>query len=171
MTGRENLDTASWSPSECESSSETSNNGVPKPISAGEWLLATAQGHPHPLSQQPPTSGASALLPPQHPSSAYNYYGAFPHFGRGAGGEASKYRPGLPNSLPQQYFMPPGGWSSVPPGPESVATTCTTSLSRGSSRDDLTSLMDGRIFEHEERFRVDRRKLELLMLGEFIEIY
>ena len=43
-------------------------------------------------------------------------------------------------------------------------------LSRESSRDDLTSMgdsMSGQIFDYEERFRVDRRKLELLMIGRF----
>ena len=43
-------------------------------------------------------------------------------------------------------------------------------LSRESSRDDLTSMSDsvsGQIFDYEERFRVDRRKLELLMIGRF----
>lgn len=39
-------------------------------------------------------------------------------------------------------------------------------LSRESSRDDLTS-MEGQMFEYEERFRVDRRKLELLMIGRY----
>ena len=41
-------------------------------------------------------------------------------------------------------------------------------MSRDSSRDDLTSMADccgGQIFEFEDRFRVDRRKLELLMMG------
>lgn len=40
----------------------------------------------------------------------------------------------------------------------------TSGLSRESSRDDLNSLGDQH-FEYEERFRVDRRKLELMMLG------
>ena len=39
-------------------------------------------------------------------------------------------------------------------------------LSRASSKDDLTSV-EGHVFEYEERFRVDRRKLELMMIGRF----
>ncbi|XP_059097133.1 protein bicaudal C homolog 1-like isoform X2 [Tigriopus californicus] len=162
MSGREHPEgLPGWTtPSDCETGSETSNKV--KPSSAGDWLPTHAPG---PMTGgPPPNGGAASLLPPAY----HSYYAgpdmanAFPpHYGRA--GEP-KYRSTVPN-MPQPYFMPPG-WS-VPPGPESVATTCTTSLSRGSSRDDLTSLMDGRIFEHEERFRVDRRKLELLMLGRF----
>ena len=36
---------------------------------------------------------------------------------------------------------------------------------RESSRDDLTS-MGEQIFDYEDRFRVDRRKLELMIIGE-----
>ena len=42
-------------------------------------------------------------------------------------------------------------------------------LSRESSRDDLTSI-EGHTFEHEERFRVDRRKLEMMMVGRFDQV-
>ena len=42
-------------------------------------------------------------------------------------------------------------------------------LSRESSRDDLTSV-EGHTFEHEERFRVDRRKLEMMMVGRFDQV-
>lgn len=52
-------------------------------------------------------------------------------------------------------FWRPGGY------PVSGPSSC---LSRESSRDDLAS-MEGHIFEYEERFRVDRRKLELMMIG------
>ena len=60
---------------------------------------------------------------------------------------------------------PHHGHGMIPPllmqGPGSV-------LSRDSSRDDLTSMGDcGQMFDYEDRFRVDRRKLELLMLGRF----
>ncbi len=38
---------------------------------------------------------------------------------------------------------------------------------RESSRDDLTSIMDfGGVFDYEDRFRVDRRKLEMLIMGQ-----
>ena len=37
-------------------------------------------------------------------------------------------------------------------------------LSRESSRDDINSICEQQ-FEYEERFRVDRRKLELMMIG------
>ena len=37
-------------------------------------------------------------------------------------------------------------------------------MSRESSRDDLTSIGEQQ-FEYEDRFRVDRRKLELMMMG------
>ncbi|XP_040578409.1 protein bicaudal C homolog 1 isoform X2 [Lepeophtheirus salmonis] len=45
-------------------------------------------------------------------------------------------------------------------------------LSRESSRDDLVSISQDQIFEYEERFRVDRRKLELMILQklEHIEV-
>jgi hypothetical protein len=49
---------------------------------------------------------------------------------------------------------------TYPPGPGS-------GLSRDSSRDDLTSVEFDQVFDYEERFRVDRRKLELLMMGRF----
>ncbi len=42
---------------------------------------------------------------------------------------------------------------------------CYPPIVRESSRDDLTSMGDGQVFEYEDRFRVDRRKLELLMMG------
>lgn len=56
--------------------------------------------------------------------------------------------------------MPAFPSGSYPPGPGS-------GLSRESSRDDLTSVELEQVFEYEERFRVDRRKLELLILGRF----
>ena len=59
--------------------------------------------------------------------------------------------------LDANVFWRPGAY------PVSVQSS---GLSRGSSRDDLTSV-EGHIFEHEERFRVDRRKLELMMIGKF----
>ena len=41
-------------------------------------------------------------------------------------------------------------------------------LSRESSRDDLTSMeLEQQVFDYEERFRVDRRKLELLIMGRY----
>ena len=40
----------------------------------------------------------------------------------------------------------------------------TGTLSRESSRDDLNSICEQQ-FEYEDRFRVDRRKLELMMVG------
>lgn len=49
---------------------------------------------------------------------------------------------------------------TYPPGPGS-------GMSRESSRDDLTSMELDQVFDYEERFRVDRRKLELLMMGRF----
>ena len=51
------------------------------------------------------------------------------------------------------------------PGAYPVSGPC-SGLSRESSRDDLTSV-EGHTFEHEERFRVDRRKLEMMMIGRF----
>ncbi len=59
-----------------------------------------------------------------------------------------------------QQRMPAFPSGSYPPGPGS-------GLSRESSRDDLTSVELEQVFEYEERFRVDRRKLELLILGRF----
>ena len=59
-----------------------------------------------------------------------------------------------------QQRMPAFTSGSYPPGPGS-------GLSRESSRDDLTSVELEQVFEFEERFRVDRRKLELLILGRF----
>ncbi len=57
-----------------------------------------------------------------------------------------------------------GGMGMGVPGHH--AHYATSLISRESSRDDLASMMgDGQIFEYEERFRVDRRKLELLMQG------
>ena len=56
--------------------------------------------------------------------------------------------------------MPAFTSGSYPPGTGS-------GLSRESSRDDLTSVELEQVFEYEERFRVDRRKLELLILGRF----
>ena len=53
-----------------------------------------------------------------------------------------------------------GSAANYPPGPGS-------GLSRESSRDDLTSMELDQVFDYEERFRVDRRKLELLILGRF----
>ena len=52
--------------------------------------------------------------------------------------------------------------STYPPGPPSGS-----GLSRESSRDDLTSMELEQVFDYEERFRVDRRKLELLILGRY----
>lgn len=49
---------------------------------------------------------------------------------------------------------------NYPPGPGS-------GLSRQSSLDDLTSMELEQVFDYEERFRVDRRKLESLILGRF----
>ena len=40
-------------------------------------------------------------------------------------------------------------------------------ISRESSRDDLTSMELEHVFDFEERFRVDRRKLELLIMGQY----
>jgi hypothetical protein len=41
---------------------------------------------------------------------------------------------------------------------------------RDSSHDDLTSMCE-QIFDYEDRFRVDRRKLELMILGERVPDY
>ena len=54
----------------------------------------------------------------------------------------------------------PSTVGSYPPGQGS-------GLSRESSRDDLTSVEFEQVFDFEERFRVDRRKLELLIVGRF----
>ena len=60
----------------------------------------------------------------------------------------------------QQRNPFPSDVGSFPPGPGS-------GLSRESSRDDLTSVELEQVFDFEERFRVDRRKLELLIVGRF----
>eukprot|EP00095_Tigriopus_kingsejongensis_P007175 maker-scaffold134_size322110-snap-gene-1.12 protein:Tk07175 transcript:maker-scaffold134_size322110-snap-gene-1.12-mRNA-1 annotation:"phosphatidylinositol transfer protein beta isoform" len=162
-------------------------------LTAGEWILAAAKGQlsesgpaldrglrvpnvpivPNVRFLFPamPDSGADA-----NPPAGYDYYGPelggvggyLPWGGREAGPHSYRYQSGAAQGPQTGYwpaYPPPLGALAPPPGPESVATTCTTGLSRESSRDDLTSLMDGRIFDYEERFRVDRRKLELLMLG------
>ena len=59
-----------------------------------------------------------------------------------------------------QQRMPAFPTGNYPPGPGSA-------VSGESSRDDLTSVELEQVFEFEERFRVDRRKLELLILGRF----
>jgi len=65
-----------------------------------------------------------------------------------------------PNSFYPGFWRPAYGGYPVS-GPSSI-------LSRESSRDDLTSIEGlGQIFEFEDRFRVDRRKLELMMIGRF----
>ena len=61
------------------------------------------------------------------------------------------------NIVNSKAFWRPGAYPVSGPG---------SGLSRTSSHDDLTSV-EGHIFEHEERFRVDRRKLELMMIGRF----
>ncbi|CAB4057421.1 BICC1 [Lepeophtheirus salmonis] len=55
---------------------------------------------------------------------------------------------------------------------EQVVGSTSHSLSRESSRDDLVSISQDQIFEYEERFRVDRRKLELMIIQklEHIEV-
>ena len=68
------------------------------------------------------------------------------------------YRYGVADTLYPGFWRPAYGGYPVS-GPSS-------GLSRESSRDDLTS-MEGQIFEFEERFRVDRRKLELMMIGRY----
>ena len=68
-----------------------------------------------------------------------------------------------PSMLSADYWqqrMPFPSAGSYPPGPGS-------GLSRASSKDDLTSVELEQVFEFEERFRVDRRKLELLIVGRF----
>lgn len=80
---------------------------------------------------------------------------------------------------------PPPGWLAGQPGPPFWAGQLRywglsgqvqgpgnpgpgSGLSRESSRDDLTSVgLGDQIFDYEDRFRVDRRKLELLMIGRF----
>ena len=56
-------------------------------------------------------------------------------------------------------------WQNHFPSP--FAPSAGSGLSRESSRDDLTSVELEQVFDFEERFRVDRRKLELLILGRF----
>lgn len=58
------------------------------------------------------------------------------------------------------YWQPRYPSLNYPPGPGS-------GLSRQSSLDDLTSMETDQVFDHEDRFRVDRRKLENLILGRF----
>ncbi len=78
---------------------------------------------------------------------------------------------------PQHYSLPasfygmgaaanPSGYLQPPPPPPGSSSGL---LSRGSSRDDLTSMGDscGQVFEYEDRFRVDRKKLEMLMMDSF----
>jgi len=58
------------------------------------------------------------------------------------------------------YWQPRYPSLNYPPGPGS-------GLSRQSSLDDLTSMETDQVFDYEDRFRVDRRKLENLILGRF----
>ena len=71
------------------------------------------------------------------------------------------------NSDLQPLWFPSGNsnyWQSHFP---STFAPSGSGLSRESSRDDLTSVELEQVFDFEERFRVDRRKLELLILGRF----
>ena len=56
----------------------------------------------------------------------------------------------------------------IPPSLDSMSTISgSTSLSMSETQDDMASLYDGLDMEHltEERFKIDRKKLELMLFG------
>ena len=79
----------------------------------------------------------------------------------------SHYNGQLDSSMYSAIHGPSGGFWRPAYGGYPVSGPSTSGLSRESSRDDLTSVEGGQIFEYEERFRVDRRKLELMMIGRY----
>ena len=116
------------------------------------WGRSTPDfGWPEVQDQQIQSGGASSIS-----SSFPGFQGAgpsgdpAPHLGL-IGGQASSWF--------SSYWQPRYPLN-YPPGPGS-------GLSRQSSLDDLTSMETDQVFDHEDRFRVDRRKLENLILGRF----
>lgn len=110
--------------------------------------------------------GSGGLGPPagQRPRFQTGYVGggSFGYFLDGPGG-LYNWSPHPHHALP--YPVPPLPHQGHPAPPSSVLS------SRESSRDDLTSMggdfAGGQMFECEDRFRVDRRKLELMIMGQF----
>ena len=78
----------------------------------------------------------------------------------GSSGDAGSGMPSGQNGWFGNYWQPRYPSLNYPPGPGS-------GLSRQSSLDDLTSMENDQVFDYEDRFRVDRRKLENLILGRF----
>ena len=108
-------------------------------------------------SSQPPSTAVSATG-----SSVHNKYPEDIQQWHDPGFGANKINAARfdPNGFYPGFWRPAYGGYPVS-GPSSI-------LSRESSRDDLTSMEGlGQMFEFEDRFRVDRRKLELMMIGRY----